>query len=92
MRDDPQETEGGMGIDNGSRSALLQVDKSRLHLVAAADPTGFLGALLQPGQACRAVFLAAEVEAITWDESHWPDLEFGVWCAEPVAAAAPPRR
>jgi hypothetical protein len=70
---------------------LFTVDHARTHLVTDADPTGLLGALELPTQACRAVFLAAEVGAVSWDESRWPGIEFGVWCEEP-APEQPGRR
>lgn len=59
---------------------LFALDRTRLHLVIGADPTGQVGGLDTPEQASRVAFLAAEVGAITWNDDRWPELEFGVWC------------
>ncbi|MBJ8341882.1 hypothetical protein JGU71_23635 [Antrihabitans sp. YC3-6] len=70
---------------------LLTLEPTRLGMVAAADQLGLLGGLEEPSQACRAVFLAAEVGAIAWDEEAWPDLAFGVW-SDGVEATTSRRR
>jgi hypothetical protein len=67
-------------------------DHARLHLVGEADATDSLGDLDRPAQACRAVFLAAEVSAVTWDSARWPELEFGVWFDEPDPRTSRRRR
>ncbi len=71
---------------------LLNLDRFRLRSIRDADPTGYLGTLSTPGQACKAVFLAAEVGAITWNTAQWPELTFGVWSDSEVAETQPSRR
>lgn len=71
---------------------LFVFDRARLHLVTEADPTGYVGGLESPTQACRAVFLAAEISAIRWDDARWPELEFGIWCDEPEPVPSRRRR
>ena len=71
---------------------LLTLDRSRLRSIHDADPTGYLGTLISPSQACKAVFLAADIGAITWDTARWPELTFGVWSDSEIAEAQPSRR
>jgi hypothetical protein len=75
-----------------SAEELFVFDRARLRLVTEADSTGYIGTLEHPAQACRVVFLAAELGAIGWDESYWPELEFGVWCDEPAEQPTQHRR
>lgn len=75
-----------------SAEELFIFDRARLRLVTEADSTGYIGMLEHPAQACRVVFLAAELGAIGWDESRWPELEFGVWCDEPAEQPTQHRR
>lgn len=71
---------------------LLTLDRFRLRSIRDADPTGYLGTLSSPAQACKAVFLAAEVGAITWNAARWPELTFGVWSDSEVVETQPSRR
>jgi hypothetical protein len=75
-----------------SAEELFVFDRTRLRLVTEADSTGYIGTLEHPAQACRVVFLAAEFGAIGWDDSRWPELEFGVWCDEPAQQPTQHRR
>ncbi len=60
-------------------AGLFSLDRSRLRRNADADPLGLPADLSAAPAACRAVFLAAEAGAITWDRTRFPDVEFGVW-------------
>lgn len=71
---------------------LFTLDRSKLGLIAAGDPMGFLGQLSTAPQACRAAFLAANVGAVAWDKAVWPDLTMGVWSDPPAARPDSGRR
>ncbi|TSE00109.1 hypothetical protein FOS14_09875 [Skermania sp. ID1734] len=71
---------------------FISIDRSKLSALHDADPMNFLGDITAPAQACRAVFIAAQVGALTWDKQAWPELTFGVWSDGSARAESTGRR